>query len=49
VENIIAVCDGFAEGYHEDIADRLSEEFAGKHVLVAKHHGVKIKTIRGKL
>lgn len=46
VEAIIKAIESFAEGFHEDIADKLHEEFGGLQTLVADHHGVQITTHR---
>lgn len=37
-----------AEGFHEDLADRLAYAIPGTHTLVAMHRGVEIMTQRGK-
>lgn len=46
VERILDFVDKMDNQYHENIADILLEEFGGKQVLVACHHGVVIKTER---
>lgn len=47
VEEIVAATDMIEVGYHEDIADSLLNDFGGKQILSAHHHGVTIETIRG--
>lgn len=48
VETIIVACHMKASGYHEDIADAIYARIgAGRHTLVAYHHGVHIETRRG--
>lgn len=46
VEEILAVVESHAEGYHEDIADELLNRFGGEQTLIADHHGVTIETER---
>jgi hypothetical protein len=49
-EDIVSVCEEMktaGKPYHETIADRLYERFAGKQRLIAFHHGVEIETVRG--
>lgn len=48
VETIAAACHMKPSGYHEDIADAIYARIgAGRHTLVAYHHGVWIETRRG--
>ena len=46
VEKILAAVRAIGSGFHEDIADKLLEQFGGSQTLVADHHGVTIETIR---
>lgn len=47
VETIeLAVSQLPIEGYHERLADQLSQSLPGYHVLTAHHHGVDIETRR---
>jgi hypothetical protein len=46
VESIIKSIESFADGFHEDIADKVHKEFGGLQTLVADHHGVRITTHR---
>lgn len=48
VEELIAVVETFDSGYHEDLANELSERFGGRQTLIADHHGVIIETTRDK-
>lgn len=46
VEHIRAATSQFKSGYHEDIADALSEMLPGEQTLVATHQGVEVETVR---
>lgn len=46
VEQIKTACAKHKSGYHEDIADELSQGFGGHQELSAMHHGVHIITVR---
>ena len=47
VEHIVTATRMIRTGYHETIADALHKQFGGSQVLMAHHHGVDIKTVRG--
>jgi len=48
VEEIMSVVDSLPrDGYHEDIADSLTQALPGRQTLTAHHHGVGIETVRG--
>lgn len=47
VEHIVTATRMIRTGYHETIADALHKQFGGRQVLMAHHHGVDIKTVRG--
>ena len=47
VEHIVTATRMIRTGYHENIADALHKQFGGRQVLMAHHHGVDIKTVRG--
>lgn len=49
VEDLMAECAKFARGYHEAIAEALYKRFGGKQIIVAYHHGVNIRTVRGSI
>lgn len=49
VEDIVDEVEGIERGFHEDIADRLQAKFGGHQTMTAHHHGVDIKTVRGRL
>jgi len=46
VEQIVSATEAITSGYHEAIADHLVDQFGGRQVLVAHHHGVDIETVR---
>ncbi|WP_339731480.1 hypothetical protein [uncultured Pseudomonas sp.] len=46
VEHIRAATAQLKNGYHEDIADSLSELLPGDQTLIAKHQGIEIETVR---
>ncbi|MNY45299.1 hypothetical protein D3C86_1803910 [compost metagenome] len=46
VEHIKAATALIKKGWHEQIADRLSESLGGEQLIVATHHGVEITTVR---
>lgn len=47
VEEIADFLRDMTEGYHEDNADLLYDRFGGNQVIVANHHGITVKTVRG--
>lgn len=47
VEELLSFLSSFVVAYHENIADKLIEQFGGKQTLKAWHHGVLIETQRG--
>jgi hypothetical protein len=49
VEHIRTSCLMIKEKHHEDIADILKLQFAGKHTITATHQGVLITTVRGEI
>jgi hypothetical protein len=46
VEDLLSFIKNLEPAFHEIIADKLAEQFGGKQVLVANHHGVIISTER---
>jgi len=46
VEQIKAATALIKKGWHEQIADRLSEALGGHQTIVATHQGVEIETVR---
>ncbi|VVP89388.1 hypothetical protein PS918_03082 [Pseudomonas fluorescens] len=46
VEHIKAATAIIKKGWHEQIADRLSEALGGDQKIVATHQGVEIETVR---
>lgn len=46
VEHIKAATAIIKKGWHEQIADRLSEALGGDQVIFATHQGVQIETVR---
>lgn len=49
VEHIITACQLITNGYHENIAKALHEQFGQRQTLIAHHHGVDIKTEVGEV
>lgn len=47
VEDIVAACS-VSETFHEPLADALYAQFGGRQILAAHHHGVDIRTVRGR-
>lgn len=47
VEAIVKACSGLKAAYHEQIAERLYNEFGGYQVISAHHQGVDVETQRG--
>ncbi|KIQ13709.1 hypothetical protein RU03_05650 [Pseudomonas simiae] len=46
VEHIRAATALIKKGWHEQIADRLSESLGGDQTIIATHQGVEIETVR---
>jgi hypothetical protein len=46
VEHIKAATALIKKGWHEQIADRLSEALGGDQTIIATHQGVEIETVR---
>ena len=46
VEHIRAATALIKKGWHEEIADRLSESLGGDQKIVATHQGIEIETVR---
>ena len=46
VEHIKTATALIKKGWHEQIADRLSESLGGEQTIIAVHQGVKIETVR---
>jgi len=46
VEHIRAATALIKRGWHEQIADRLSESLGGDQTIIATHQGVEIETVR---
>jgi hypothetical protein len=46
VEHIKTSTALIKKGWHEQIADRLSEAFGGDQTIIATHQGVEIETVR---
>lgn len=46
VEDIVALCAGLAECFHESAADKIFAAFGGRQTLAAYHHGCFIVTRR---
>ena len=46
VEHIRAATALIKKGWHEQIADRLSESLGGDQTIIAMHQGVEIETVR---
>ncbi|WP_323986459.1 hypothetical protein [Pseudomonas canadensis] len=46
VEQIRAATALIKKGWHEQIADRLSESLGGDQTIIATHQGVEIETVR---
>jgi hypothetical protein len=46
VEHIKAATAIIKKGWHEQIADRLSEALGGDQTIIATHQGVEIETVR---
>ena len=46
VEHIKAATALIKKGWHEQIADRLSESLGGHQTIIATHQGVEIETVR---
>lgn len=46
VEHIKAAAAIIKKGWHEQIADRLSEALGGDQTIIATHQGVEIETVR---
>jgi hypothetical protein len=46
VENIKAATAIIKKGWHEQIADRLSDALGGDQTIIATHQGVEIETVR---
>lgn len=46
VESIKAATAMIKKGWHEQIADRLSESLGGDQTIIATHQGVEIETVR---
>lgn len=46
VEHIKAATALIKKGWHEQIADRLSESLGGEQTIIATHQGVEIETVR---
>lgn len=46
VEHIKTATSLIKSGYHERIADELSERFGGEQTMLATHQGVEIETVR---
>ncbi|MBD8790929.1 hypothetical protein IFR09_11120 [Pseudomonas syringae] len=46
VEHIKTATALIKSGYHESIADDLSERFGGYQTMIATHQGVEIETVR---
>lgn len=49
VEAILKAVSRVEAEFHEDIADRLFNQFGGIQTIRANHHGVQITTVRGRL
>jgi hypothetical protein len=45
-EQLREACDGMDDNLHEQIADKLVDQFRGVHILTATHRGVHIQTTR---
>ncbi len=46
VEHIKTATALIKQGWHEQIADGLAEQFGGKQTIIAVHQGVEIETVR---
>lgn len=46
VEHIKTATALIKSGYHERIADELSERFGGDQTIIATHQGIEIETVR---
>lgn len=46
VEHIKAAAALIKKGWHEQIADQLSDQFGGEQTIIATHQGVEIETVR---
>ena len=49
VEHIKTSCLMIKEKHHEDIADILKLQLAGKHTITGAHQGILITTVRGEI
>ena len=47
IEDIVSFLAEYEKGFHEDVANKLFDQFAGYQIMKAFHHGVHIETRRG--